>query len=114
KDSPSTSPGRNGGERALLPLLLLDPRTHFRFQHIQRDRAVAQHRVVEGADVEAGAEFAFGALAQGADAELADLVAQRLRGPADVAVHLGLDIRLGQRTVVAHEGDRSLLRPALR
>jgi len=58
-------------------------------EHGERQRAVVEQGVVESADVEALAQGFLGALAQGADAKLADLVAERLAGPDDVAVGLG-------------------------
>src|SRR5450830_144238 len=59
----------------------------------ERERAVAQHLVVEGPDIErrtvAGGELA----AQPLDLALPDLVRQRLAGPRDVSI--GLDRRVG-------------------
>ncbi len=50
---------------------------------------------MQGADVEAGAVGFFGAGAEVADFELADLVSEGLAGPGDVAVHFGDDVELG-------------------
>jgi 3-hydroxyacyl-CoA dehydrogenase len=66
---------------------------------------VAEDRVVEAADVEAGAERGFGLRTEAADLELADLVGQGLAGPADVSVHLVGDVVEPQGGVGRHEVD---------
>ncbi|MNY10846.1 hypothetical protein D3C86_1438450 [compost metagenome] len=51
---------------------------------------------MEGADVEAVAQFAFGLLTDLAQADFADLVGRGLTRPADVALKLGFDVVRGQ------------------
>ena len=72
-----------------------------------------EHRVMEAAQVELGAQLLLRPRPQLADLELAQLVGQRLAGVGDVAVDLGVDIGVGQGRIVLHEGDRLLLGPAL-
>ena len=55
----------------------------------------------------------FGLATQRLDAQVADLVAERLAGPGDVALHLRDDVGLGERRVVEHVLDRLLAGPAL-
>src|SRR5688572_3988573 len=61
--------------------------------------------------VEPGAESGLGLAAMAADLELAELVCERLPGPGDVAFHLGRDLVLGERCVVAEVGHGLLARP---
>src|SRR5690348_11750439 len=63
--------------------------------------------------VEPGTERRFSLLTQAKDRQLAQLVGERLSGPADVAVDLGLDLVLGQRCMAREVIDRLLPRPAL-
>ena len=69
---------------------------------------------METPKVKFGPQRLFRLRAQFADFEFADLVTQRLPRPADIAVHFGLDIGIGQRAVVTHEGDRLRLGPTFR
>ena len=82
-------------------------------EHVERESAAAEDLVVEGADVEFGAELFLRALAELEDLELAELVGAGLRGPRDVAVGLGLDERLVD-VVLAHVVDDLIAGPALR
>src|SRR5438552_1209976 len=68
----------------------LDPAVHLGLQHRQRQGAVAEELVVEGSDVERGAQRRLGPPPQGQDLQLADLVAERLAGPRHVALDLPL------------------------
>src|SRR3954471_6621827 len=90
----------------------LNPGVDAGFQERERQRPRPQDGVVEGAEVEGGAEGFFGAGAEGADLELADLVGAGLAGPADVAVYLGSDVGLAEGGVGFHVVDRLLTRPA--
>jgi hypothetical protein len=61
------------------PLLRLcpgDPRLDPRLEDVHRQRAGSEHLVVEGADVEGGAERRARLVAEPQDRELADLVAE--------------------------------------
>jgi len=73
---------------------------------------MAEHGVMEGANVElrpvAGAQLRPEPL----DLALADLVGERLARPADVAVGFDHRVGLGQPGVVAQEVDRALTLPA--
>src|SRR5581483_7028219 len=69
-------------------LCLLDPVRHEALEHIQRHGAVGQDHVVEGADVKTLAQALLRSRPQFLDLEFADLVRQRLTGPAGIAVDL--------------------------
>ena len=73
-----------------------------------------EHRGVELADVELRPEFLFGARAQLADLELADLVGERLARDRHVAFGLGDATRLGGGAVRVHVIEHLLAGPALR
>src|SRR5688572_28098855 len=66
------------------------------------------------ANVEARAQRALGLAAQRADADLANLVRERLAGPGDVALDLGDDVGASYRRVGPHVVDSLFARPALR
>src|SRR5579862_9069562 len=83
------------------------------FQHRQRHGAEREDRVVEGAQVELGAERALRLRARFLDRHLAQVIGERLARPGDVAVDLGLDLVIGKRRVLARIGDRLLARPTL-
>ena len=76
-------------------ILRRDPVVDAPFQHVQRQRAVGQHGVVEGAHVEARAQRRLRPRQQRDDAQLADLLGERLGRPGDHAVHL--DLVVGRR-----------------
>src|SRR2546430_1538704 len=82
-------------------------------QHRQRHRAELQHRIVKGAHVEALAERLLRARTGVEKRALAQVVRQRLPRPGDVAIHLGVDLALGERGVLPEVLDRPLARPAL-
>ena len=63
---------------------------------------MAQHRVVEGPDVERGPVAGSELAAEPLDLALADLVRQRLAGPRDVPVGLDGGVRLGEAGVEQH------------
>ncbi len=56
---------------------------------------------MEGAEVELRAEGRFRFVACVHDGHLAEVVAERLAGPGDVAIDFGLDLVVGERGVVA-------------
>ncbi len=66
------------------------------------------------AEVELRTEPLLRAASQREQALLAHLVGERLPGPGDVAVHLELDLGVGERAVVAQTSDRLVPRPAHR
>ena len=68
---------------------------------------------MEGADVKAGAEGGFGAVAELADFELPDLVSEGLTGPGDVAIHFVDDIEFGLGGVGEEVVDGLLASPFL-
>src|SRR4051812_45061794 len=68
----------------------------------QRDVAAHHHRVVEGAQVEAGAQRRLGLAPQPDDLAVAHLVAAGLARPGAVAVDLALNLLAG-RAVGGHE-----------
>src|SRR6476646_8629062 len=100
----STSSDRAG----LTPRSAREARLHDGSQRRQRERPLGQHRVVERADVEPTGEPAASLLAEPMDLELAELVGDRLAGPADVAIALVGDVARGERRVLEHVGDRPI------
>ena len=78
RHSPSTGPR----------LFRRDPPIDPPREHVERQRAVVDQRVVKAPDVETGAERLLRFRAQRLDRELADLVAERLSRLDDVAVDL--------------------------
>jgi len=70
-----------------------------RLQEAQRDRALLQDSIVEGADVELTGEAALGFGAQLSNLELAKLVGQGLARPHDVAIDLDRDVLIGLASV---------------
>src|SRR5260370_27639013 len=89
------------GHRSLL--LRGDPRPDAFAEHVHRKGAGAEDLVVELADVEPLAELLPGLLAQLGDLELADLVAEGLAGPDDVAIRLALHVDLIDGAMVVTE-----------
>ena len=94
-------------------LLLRDPRINPVAQHVERQRSGVEHLIVEGAQVEVVAQSRLSPVAQFQNLQLADLVGQCLAGPRDVAVHLGLHLRLGGCRVVVEVIDHLLAGPVL-
>src|SRR5262245_43315883 len=90
-----------------------DPPIDLALEDLQRHRAVAQDLAVKITDVEAWAQLGLRLAAQRLDAQIADLVPERLSGPCDVALDLGLDVRGRERRVRDHVFDRLLAGPAL-
>src|SRR5258708_5494684 len=69
---------------------------------------------MEAADIKLGAQFFLGALAEFAKLDLAELVAEGLRGPRDIAIGLGLDRGLVDRAGFAEEIHDLIACPAFR
>ena len=86
---------------------------HVGFEHVERDRAAAEHHVVERADVEPVAQLVRRFAAQLLDLQFADLVRQRLARVADVAVDFIDDVEFGLCRVRLEVIDRLLPRPVL-
>src|SRR5947207_3172766 len=101
----SLAPSGRGSPRSAAGAAdLFDPRLDLRAQHGQAHGSGAEERVVEAAQIEAGAEARLRVGAKAADFELAELVGQRLRGPGDVAIDLVDDVLARERGVLLHEG----------
>src|SRR5437868_7184398 len=75
--------------------LRADPRSHSHLQHVDRQGAAKQHCVVELPHVEAFTQRFLRFAAQCTQAQLADLVAERLTRPRDVALQFRLDVVRG-------------------
>src|SRR3546814_11202837 len=88
--------------------LLRNPPVHAPLQQVQRQRAAAEYRVVEAADIEAVAQFGLRLPAQLLDPDHADLVGRGLARIDQVALDLGLDRRVRPRAVGADEVHRLL------
>src|SRR3546814_19644817 len=73
-------------------LLLRNPPVHASLQQVQRQRAAAEYRVVEAADVEAVAQFGLGLPAQLLDPDPSNLVGRGLARIDQVALNLGLNL----------------------
>src|SRR5262245_41157882 len=71
-----------------LAMLMLYPRIHFNIEKIQLHRAVFQNLVMEGAEVELGAQSFLGFGTDGGNLELADFVGESLSRPCDIAIDL--------------------------
>src|SRR6185312_6682678 len=78
-----------------------------------RDGAQRQYGVMKSADVELRAEGLLGLGPRLEDRSFTQVEGQRLRGPCDVAIHLGFDLMLGQRGVLTHIGESAITRPTL-
>src|SRR6266404_1296023 len=89
----------------------VEPMLDMWLKEAQRNGALLQDGVVEGADVEFGAEAALGFGAQLADFELAEFVGQRLAGPDDVAIDFDGDVLVGLAGVVLEKLDGLVARP---
>src|SRR5512138_1765854 len=80
-------------------LLRIDPRSHARLEHVERQRTRIEHGVVELPDVELRPELLLRPLPQLEDLQLPRLVRERLARDRDVSVRLGLDVHLVDRRV---------------
>src|SRR5438309_3938805 len=89
----------------------VNPILDVRLQQAQRDSALLQHRVVEGADIELTGEAALSVGAQLSNLELTEFVSQRLPRPHDVAVDLDRDVLIGLSRIVLEKLDGLLARP---
>src|SRR5271156_168853 len=65
-------------------------------------------------DVESATERIFSLGASFENRHLAKVVRERLPGPCDIAIDLGLDLMVGKRRVLAEISDRLVARPSLR
>src|SRR5580704_18106463 len=74
--------------------LLGNPLVRASLEQVEWQGPAIQHLVVEGANVELGPQFFPGAFAKLANLKLAQLVAESLRRPRDVAISFGLNGRL--------------------
>src|SRR5215472_11289877 len=88
-----------------------DPTGDASVEHIQREGATGENLVMEGFEVELGPKLLFGAFAQLADLELAELIAAGLTRSGNVAVCLSLDRRFINRVGVAHIFDDPIAAP---
>src|SRR5271169_3407623 len=93
RPSPSDAHAHRAGRSPAwsLGFLLRDPLIRPGVEQIEGERSSVEHFVVELANVELGPQFLLGAFAKLAELELAELVAESLRGPRDVTVRLRLD-----------------------
>ena len=102
------SRGRNMGDQGLLSIarhgrdLSLNPAVDAGVEDVEREGAAGEDLVVKSFQVEPGPQLLFGAFAQLADLELAELVAACLAGAGDVSVGLGLDGGFVDGMGVAH------------
>jgi len=78
----------------------------------KRDSSVAQHRVVEPAQMESRPERVLRPLTQAHDLALAGHVGERLAGPGDVTVDFVAHVDARGRGAGVHEVDRLLTRPS--
>src|SRR2546425_761408 len=85
-----------------------DPFAHAGGEEVERNRAGAEHHVVEVDQVEAGAKRPFGLAAELPHLQLPDLVGHGLAGPCDVAVNLVYDVMWILRGVFHEVVDRAL------
>src|SRR5690554_6454613 len=90
-----------------------DPFVHGVLHHRQRQRAVAQQQVVEGADVEVVAKRLAGPVAQFDHAQVADLVRAVLARLDQVAVDLDAHAVAGQAGLFAPVVDSPFAAPSL-
>src|SRR5581483_10673463 len=96
------------------PLRGREPGVDAALQHVERQRARAEHDLVEGAQIEALPELLAGAVAQRENLELSELVRARLAGVRDVAVDLVDHVEPRLRGVVEEVRDGAVTRPAER
>src|SRR5678816_3447377 len=75
----------------------LYPPVDLRSEHIHGNGAIAQHLAVKISHIEGLAQLRLRFGAQCTDVQLAELVAERLAGPDDVALHFGDHIALRHR-----------------
>src|SRR5687768_16127018 len=95
--------------RRVLPTgLLCDPRLHPVAQDLQRQRAAQQELVMKCANVEALTQGRLRFLAQRPEAQLADLVSERLARPGDVTFQFGLNVVRRERGVLREATARLL------
>lgn len=77
----------------------------FFFEEVEGEGAFEEDEVVEGFDVEFGAELCLGFVAEFGDFELSHFVGECLSGPGDVAVDFVGDVEFAFGGVVEHEVD---------
>ena len=93
-------------------MLLGDPLLRTGFEHIERKSATVEHFVMKFAQVEFRSQLLLSALAELADLELAEFVAERLSWPGNIAVGLGLESGLIDRAGFAEEIYNLIAAPA--
>jgi hypothetical protein len=71
--------------------LIRHPVIHACLQDVERHAAADQHLVMEGFEIEARAQAPLGSLAELPNLQLADLVAEALRRPGDIAIDFRLN-----------------------
>ena len=91
-----------------------DPGGDALVKDVEGQRAGIDDLIVEGADVELGAEILPGAVAEFENLKLANFVGERLAWPRDVAIDLGLNAGLVDGRVIVEVVDHLLARPVLR
>src|SRR6266567_6770041 len=84
--------GLVNGPPEKLSSLAVDPAADFRVHHVEGQRAVPQHFIVEGAKVEFVAELLASLFSQLQNLKLTEFVRQGLARPRDVAVDFALDV----------------------
>src|SRR5688500_6413864 len=96
-----------------ITLLGCNPASHILLENHERNRAAAEHHVMEPADVELRSERLLGFRPQRADLHLSGLVSKRLTRPCYVTVNFVRDVDQSQRAVRGQIVDRLLARPPL-
>src|SRR3984885_9828482 len=95
----------------LLRLLFLNPLIGARLEQVQGKSPTVEHFVMEGSDIQLGSQLLLSSIPEFADFELAELVAESLRGPRDITIGLGLDRGFIDRARFAEEIHHLIARP---
>src|ERR1700722_12505155 len=98
----------------LLRLLLLNPLIGARLEQVQGKSHTVEHLVMESSDIQLGSQLLLSSIPEFADFELAELVAESLRGPRDITVGLGLDSGFIHSAGLAKEVHYLIARPSFR
>src|SRR5208337_3705308 len=91
-----------------------DPFVDLRFQQVERQRALVEHRVMKGAQIEFRSQLLLRAFPQFENFHLAHLVGERLRRPRYVTIDFSIDVLVVHGGVLVEEIDHLLARPVLR